>query len=334
MAIIANMAARTPQLIGESPEFMMILDRISDLATLKQPILIEGERGTGKELIAARLHFLSPRWEQSYRRINCAAYSDSGLELALFGDGHNDGYLLETDEGTLFLDNIECTGLPMQEKLAQLIEHGTFEPVDSFDTQTADIRFVFASGQDLPTLIETGTFSAELFDRIVFEVLHLPPLRDRPEDIIALTTYFGRNIASDLGADRFPGLTPEAMGFLVEQSWPGNIRQLKNVIERSVANAFLADETLADPIHTIRFDPFEGRSSQAAKPVKSASVPDIEVPTELETTHLSERVLTFERGLIDQAMELHNHHQGKAAQYLGLSYHQFRGLLRKHGLKK
>ena len=338
------MAIRPPQLIGESPLFHALLDRVSDLAALDRPVLLTGARGTGKELIAARLHFLSPRWEQAYIRINCAALTEEALDEALYGrerfDGRPDisGAFAGANEGTLFLDNIEALPLRLQEKLTYILDHNEFTPLESDEEQSANIRVIFAARADLRAAAENGEFSADLLDRIAFEALHLPPLTARPDDILVLAQYFGRKMASSLGADQFPGLTPEALAFLMEQPWPGNVRQLRNVVERSVANAFLADEALSNPIHAIRMDPL-GRREPASEQIPqsvtvSAKDPSQNVPPALETTDFAARVMTFERGLIDQALSLHDHHQGKASEYLGLSYHAFRGLLRKHGLKK
>ncbi|MGJ8563302.1 MAG: sigma 54-interacting transcriptional regulator [Alphaproteobacteria bacterium] len=334
------MATKPPQFIGESTQFHAILDRISDLAALDRPILIVGERGTGKELVASRLHFLSPRWEQAYIRVNCAAYTDEDLEIALFGESIHDGLFNEANGGTLFLDNIDAAALWMQERLLRFVETGEFEAVGSRDTRTVNIHVIAAASPttDLRQVVKAGTFSAELLDRLASHVLTLPPLRIRPDDIQPLVTHFGKAIVSSLGAQRFPGITPEALAFLQTQPWPGNVRDLKNVIERSTAESFLVDESLLEPIHVMIMDPFQDTwsahaPSQVGAPLRAPST----LPPEQgdpKTADLPSRVMTFERGLIDQALDRHEHHQGKAADYLGLSYHQFRGLLRKHGLKK
>lgn len=335
------MAAIAPQLIGESADFHALLDRVSDLAALNRPILITGERGTGKELIASRLHFLSARWEQAYVSVNCAAFTEEGLEIELFGDGHTDGRLASADGGTLFLDNIEALPLWMQEKLQRAIEHGEYEAPESQITHSVDIRYLAAlsGGADARALIKNGQLSSEFMDRVATHMLILPPLRSRPDDIAPLVTFFGRKIVSNLGAERFPGITPEALAFLQGQPWPGNIRELKNLIERSVAEAFLRDETLSEPIH----DMVPSLLGAVEEEIQTPAAEPLIVPQDhtapapqpaMVTTDFNQRVMVFERQLIDQAMDRHDHHQGKAADYLGLTYHQFRGLLRKHGLKK
>ena len=317
---------------------------------LKKPVLITGERGTGKELIASRLHFLSPRWERPYIRVNCAAYSDEMLDKELFGqsflDGREDtnGRFYLADTGTLFLDNINRTSLRLQEKLMRAIEYGQFEAGLEAESQEVDVRIIAASGPDLRQCVKEGTFLADLLDRLAFDVVHLPPLRIRPDDVSPLVTFFGRKMAGTLGAESFPGFTAEIMAQLEGHDWPGNVRQLKNVVERSVAQSFLKDESLSQPIATLYMDPFEGPAwaknlapSEAADDVSPATASmaskQTDTPAEPEAG-FHDRVLLFERRLIDEALHIHNHHQGKAAEHLKLTYHQFRGLLRKHGLKK
>lgn len=336
------MASVTPQLIGESAFFHALLDRVSDIAALDRPLLIVGERGTGKELIASRVHFLSPRWEQAYVSVNCAGFTEDALEVEIFGDGHSNGRVMLADGGTLFLDNIDACPFWMQGKLARLIEYGEFEAPESYITETVDVRIVSAtsSALDAKSISSGEVLSSDLLDRLSAHILTLPPLRIRTDDIPSLVTYFGKKIVSNLGAERFPGLTPEAIAFLQGQSWPGNVRELKNVIERSTAEAYLEDESLSAPIHSMVLNPFETSwdEEKSAEP-ETHSLPEHSPSqgggqVELETTDFTDRVMVFERGLIDQALYLHDHHQGKAAGYLGLSYHQFRGLLRKHGIKK
>jgi len=343
------MSAISQQPIGRSAIFYALLDKVSDSAALEKPVLIMGERGTGKELIASRLHFLSPRWEQNYIRVNCAAFTDQMLDQELFGqtflDGREDtnGRFYQADTGTLFLDNIELTSLRLQEKLMRAIEYGNFEAGLETEVQEVDVRILAASGRDLRDCVEEGTFRADLLDRLAFDVLHLPPLRIRPDDVLPLTEHFGKKAARDFGAESFPGFTPEAMAELESFHWPGNVRELKNVVERSLAASFLTDESLSAPISELSFDPFEGPGWLELLKTKtqetSALTPIQTIDTSQEgktpvQAGFQERVLTFERRLIDEALNLHGHHQGNAADYLDLSYHQFRGLLRKHGLKK
>jgi len=238
-------AALPPQPIGQSQSYLAVLDRVSDSAALERPVLLVGEHGTGKDLIAKRLHFLSPRWEKAH------------------GGG---------------------------------------------------------------------------------------PLRARRDDILPLADHFGRKISAELGADRFPGFAAEASEALLARRWPGNVRELKTVVERNTAKAWLADESLSAPIGggmsgALEFDPFASpHRLRDSLPISVTSTPS---PPQYDAQHIpvmdnqdtpqtgfQDRVHAFERKLIDEAMRTSDNHQGKAAKRLGLTYHQFRGLMRKHGLKK
>ncbi len=350
------MAALPPQPIGQSQSYLAVLDRVSDSAVLERPVLIVGERGTGKELIAKRLHFLSPRWEKVFITVNCAAFTDARLDEELFGqsflDGRDDtnGKFYHADEGTIFLDNVDQVSPRLQEKLMAAVEYGRYEARGEHSEQEVDVRVIAASAVDLPAAVARGDFRADLLDRLAFEVLTLPPLRARKDDILPLADHFGRKIAAELGADRFPGFTAEASESLLTRNWVGNVRELKAVIERNTAQAWLADETLSNPIGggmsgPLQFDPFESphrlrdHAAQSAPihppfPLEIPLPPETEIVAEIVSTDFQGRVLAFERKLIDEAMRTTSNHQGKAAERLNLSYHQFRGLMRKHGLKK
>ncbi|GGX73890.1 sigma-54-dependent Fis family transcriptional regulator [Litorimonas cladophorae] len=359
------MAALPPQPIGQSQSYLAILDRVSDSAVLERPVLIVGERGTGKELIAKRLHFLSPRWEKVFLTVNCAAFTDERLDEEFFGqsflDGRDDtnGKFYHADEGTIFLDNVDSVSPRLQEKLMGAIEYGRYEASGEHAEQEVDVRVIAASAVDLPAAVARGDFRADLLDRLAFEVMTLPPLRARRDDILPLADHFGKKIAAELGADRFPGFTAEASEQLLDRNWVGNVRELKTIVERNTAQAWLADETLKDPIGggpagPLQFDPFESphrlrerrpqempsapKSSlpQTNTPMPAYTLPPLEknAPHQVEPLDFQNRVLTFERKLIDEALHVSGNHQGKAAEHLGLSYHQFRGLMRKHGLKK
>ena len=344
------MSSIPAQPIGQSESFHALMDRVSNTASLDRPILIVGERGTGKEMVASRLHFLSPRWEALYVKVNCAAFSDDMLDRELFGetfmDGRDDtnGRFYEADGGTIFLDNIESLSPRLQEKLMRAVEYGEYEAGGEAETQQVDVHLITATGIDLPAAVRRGEFRADLIDRLAFDVITLPPLRARREDIALLAEHFGRKISADLGADAFPGFTAEAMVTMETRDWNGNVRELKTVVERNVARAFLLDETLTNPISDLNFDPFESpyrlndTEVSPSAPAKIAIIDENiaqteEMPAGLSTS-FNERVLVFERRLIDEALKLHDGHQGKAAAHLELTYHSFRGLLRKHGLKK
>ncbi|MGJ8560800.1 MAG: sigma 54-interacting transcriptional regulator [Litorimonas sp.] len=351
------------QPIGSGPMFMALMDRVSDYASTDRPVLIAGERGTGKELIASRVHFLSPRWEKENVRVNCAAFNEDELDRELFGqtfmDGRADtnGRFFEADSGTLFLDAVETIPLRLQEKLMLTLEHGKVQATGELYNEEVDVRVVAATSIDLPGAVARGAFRADLLERLAFHVLTLPPLRARTGDIAALVDHFGREVVKELGAAQFPGFTAEAQEEIRAHRFPGNVRELKSLVARSTVRAFLRDESLTEPIDVIDFDPFDSphrlrdprppvaqhqgalaphyREPLIASPPLTA--PPSPIPREPEPTgseSFSDRVMTFERRLIDEALRASHDHQGKAADRLELSYHQFRGLLRKHGLKK
>ena len=210
----AAAATTTPEsigLIGEAPAFSAMLEHVSRAAKLVKPVLVIGERGTGKELIASRLHYLSPRWEQPLIKVNCAALTESLLESELFG--HQAGAFTgatrthigrfeQANGGTLVLDELGTIPPRMQEKILRVIEYGEFQRVGGSDTIRTDVRIVGATNEHLPRLAELGRFRADLLDRLAFDVIHVPPLRARPEDINTLAYHFAVNVTKELG-DRF-----------------------------------------------------------------------------------------------------------------------------------
>lgn len=239
------------------------------------------------------------------------------------------------------------------------IEYGRYEASGEHAEQEVDVRVISASAVDLPAAVARGAFRVDLLDRLAFEVLTLPPLRARRDDIMPLADHFGKKIAAELGADSFPGFTAEASEALMARRWSGNVRELKAVIERNTARAWLADETLTNPIGGgvsggLQFDPFEDpyrlkgdirptyipshvppQTAPAIQPpLETTQMPTTPPPSEPQPRGFEDRVLAFERKLIDEAMRASDNHQGKAAERLELTYHQFRGLMRKHGLKK
>lgn len=324
-----------PQLVGESPEFHALSDWVSDIASLDMPVLILGEAGTGKEMIASRLHFLSPRWEQSFYAVNCTAYDEPDLISYIFGSEDRTALLDRAEGGTLFINNIEHLSQPLLERLSRLVEHSAFRPFEDEDSQIIDIRLIFSTDPAVIAASDRRQLLSLFLDRLSTDVVNIPPLRDRKADIIPLMMHFGRNVASKLGAGQFPGMSSEALEALLDYDWPGNMRELRHVIDRSTARAFLADETLTAPIANIVFNPFVRAFKSAPLSIPANDEADQEIDLKAPaTTDFSARVLTFERGLIDEALQISHHHQGKAADYLGMTYHAFRGLLRKHGLKK
>ncbi len=360
-------------LLGQSNCFLEVLEQISQIALLSKPVLIIGERGTGKELVAARLHYLSKRWEQSYLKLNCAALNENLLETELFGydsgaftgaNKRHEGRFERADNGTLFLDEIANTSGLIQEKLLRVVEYGEFERVGGSRTITTDVRLVAATNEDLPTLAASGQFRADLLDRLAFDVITLPPLRERLDDILMLAEHFAINMARELELELFSGFTEKAKRAMLEYSWPGNIRELKNVIERSVYrcnNPHL-------PVHDLIIDPFESPfrpthliktvdrvqvQQNATAPSSDNSIQQSDTSTKnklanndniKETASLlsatradfpqSLKLLSqnYEIELIKSALAHCQYNQKKTAQALELTYHQLRGYLKKYNL--
>src|SRR5690606_20045415 len=324
--------------------FLAMLEHVSRAAALVKPVLVIGERGTGKELIASRLHFLSPRWEQPLVKVNCAALTESLLESELFG--HQAGAFTgatrthigkfeQANGGTLVLDELGTIAPRMQEKILRVIEYGEFQRVGGTDTIRTDVRIVGATNENLPRLAELGRFRADLLDRLAFDVIHVPPLRARPEDIETLAYHFAVNVTKELRRPFFAGFTADAKAALLSYAWPGNVRELKNAVERSVYRAEEADA----PVDESLFDPFASPYAPATPTVQHDDVPS--VPPALGSSvdrplpnDFRSAVAEFERDVLRRALERAQFKQTLAAKLLGLSYHQFRSLLRKHGMAK
>jgi psp operon transcriptional activator len=343
---LSTSAATTPEsigLIGEAPAFLAMLEHVSRAAKLSKPVLVIGERGTGKELIASRLHYLSERWEQPLVKVNCAALTETLLETELFG--HQAGAFTgatrthigrfeQANGGTLVLDELGTIPPRMQEKILRVIEYGEFQRVGGSETLRTDVRIVGATNEHLPRLAELGRFRPDLLDRLAFDVVHVPPLRARPEDIGTLAYHFAVNVTKELRRPFFPGFTSAAKAALLGYAWPGNVRELKNAIERSVYRAPEPDQ----PIDTILFDPFASPYSLAAPPELQTSnepaVARVSAAEDVVPKDFRSAVASFESELLQRALQRAQFKQTLAAKLLGLSYHQFRSLLRKHGLAK
>ncbi|OLQ90871.1 phage shock protein operon transcriptional activator [Vibrio ponticus] len=320
-------------LIGESPAFLSVLDKVSKLANIERPILIIGERGTGKELIAQRLHYLSKRWDQPLISLNCSALSEGLIDSELFGHesgsftgskGRHKGRFERAENGTLFLDELATAPLMVQEKLLRVIEYGQYERVGGHDMLNSNVRLVCATNADLPAMAEQGLFRADLLDRLAFDVIHLPPLRERKEDILLLAEYYAIKMCRELSLDYFVGFTAEAQQKLLEYSWPGNVRELKNVVERAVYqngnSDFAIDELVFNPF--ARETPNTDDNQKEADDISSFSFP-------LDYKEWQEQQ---DRQLLRAALEESKFNQRKAADLLGLSYHQLRGMVRKYEL--
>lgn len=320
-------------IIGEAPAFLAMLEHVSRAAPLSKPVLVVGERGTGKELIASRLHFLSARWEQRVVKVNCAALTETILESELFGHEAGAftgaarthvGHFERADGGTLILDELATISLRMQEKILRTIEYGEVQRVGGSETLRVDVRIVGSTNADLQALAADGRFRRDLLDRLAFDVITVPPLRERIEDILPLASAFAINMASELRWRYFPGFSSRASSALLKYRWPGNVRELKNTIERTVYRA----QDPEQPITQIALDPFDSPFSLA--PARDERPhPAITKRPPLLPTDLQQRLLDTEEDLLRAALEKSRYNQRLAADLLGLSYHQFRGRLRK-----
>ena len=343
----SNQGPQTP--IGEAPAFHAMLAHVSQAATVDRPVLVIGERGTGKELVASRLAYLSPRWDRPFLKLNCAALSDQLLDSELFG--HEAGAYTGAqrrrqsrfemaDGGTIFLDEIATASLAVQEKLLRVAEYGTFERVGGNETITVDVRLIGATNADLPALAAAGTFRPDLLDRLSFDVINVPPLRARPEDILRLAEHFARRMTAELKRNYFAGFGPEAEAQLLAHEWPGNVRELRNAVERSVARMERPERRL----DTVVIDPFgtpgwsrlaqieaaPARPVALAAPAAPVSAP-VEAPVEANA-NFAERTRIFEARLLTEALEATRFNQKQAAERLGLTYYQFRHHLRVHNM--
>lgn len=324
-------------IIGEAPAFLEMLEHVSRAAPLSKPVLVVGERGTGKELVASRLHFLSNRWEQRVVKVNCAALTESILESELFGHEAgaftgaaktHTGHFERADGGTLILDELATISLRMQEKILRTIEYGEVQRVGGNETLHVDVRIVGSTNADLQALANEGSFRKDLLDRLAFDVITVPPLRERVEDILPLANAFAINMASELHWSFFPGFSARATSALLRNKWPGNVRELKFAIERSVYRSRDPEE----PITDIVLDAFDSPYKIAeTRPGRLPSRPKRNAP--LLPADLKQRLVDTEVNLLTAALEKARYNQRLAADLLGLSYHQFRGKLRKFEIR-
>jgi psp operon transcriptional activator len=337
---------RATQVIGQSGAFLDALERASRAAALDRPVLVIGERGTGKELVAERLHRLSPRWDQPLVVMNCAALPETLIEAELFGHEagaftgatkSRPGRFEEADGGTLFLDELGTLSMAAQDRLLRAVEYGEITRIGASRPMRVDVRIVAATNEHLPERVERGTFRADLLDRLSFEVVTLPPLRARSGDILVLAEFFGRRMAAEIG-NPWEGFGPTALDALTDYSWPGNVRELRNVVERAVYRW-----ERGGPVDAVQIDPFASPYRPAPTP---HGIPGNAAPVQLTTEEpgplpgsgdmlaadFKSRVNRFERELLSRALAENRFNQRSTAESLGLSYDQLRHALKRHEL--
>lgn len=337
---------RENQFIGQSGAFLDAVERASRAAPMSRPVLVIGERGTGKELIAERLHRLSTRWDEPLVTMNCAALPETLIEAELFG--HEAGAFTgatkaragrfeEADKGTLFLDELGTLSMGAQERLLRAVEYGEVTRIGSSRPIRVDVRIVAATNDDLPALAASGEFRADLLDRLSFEVITLPPLRVREGDVGVLAEYFARRMAAELDWHNWPGFAEHVREQLENYDWPGNVRELRNVVERAVYRWDDPDT----PIAHVQFDPFDSpwkpiapshrkpdTQSETAAPAANTS-PALDFS---DVDDLRAAVEGHERAIVEHALGKHRWNQRQTAKALGLSYDQLRHAIKKHGL--
>ncbi len=315
-------------IVGRNPVMQKIYETIEMLADSDATVLITGETGTGKEMVARAIHWSSPRRERRFTAINCGALPGELLESELFGHekGSFTGALRRkpgkfeyAEGGTVFLDEIGEIPPPLQVKILRVLQEREFERVGGNETLRADVRIIAATNKDLPQAIARGEFREDLFYRLHVVPILLPPLRERTEDIPALAEHFLSRAAAKLKKD-VRAIAPETMSRMMSYAWPGNIRELENVIERAV---------IMERGHTIeRIDLPD--SGGAAVPAMTSARP----AEELETIPLSEAVERFEQSYLGRVLEKFGGHIGETARFAEVNPRTLNRKMKRYGLDR
>jgi DNA-binding NtrC family response regulator len=312
-------------LVGESRALARMLEQVAVVASVPRPVLIRGERGTGKELIAAQVHFQSPRADGPFITVNCAAFTGGLLESELFGhekgaftgaEARRLGRFELADGGTIFFDEVGNMPVEFQQKVLRVVEYQEFERVGGSETVRVDVRVVAATNADLERLMREGRFRRDLYDRLTFAEIPVPPLRERSEDIPLLIEHFQQQLLAEvpgLSAKRF---AEAALERLRRHPWPGNVRELRNIVERAISSVA---EDVIQPHH---LGLGEARGAPALGLREEAESPGA----------FHERVEAYQRRLLCRALEEGRYRQRQAARQLGMTYHQFRHYYRKFHL--
>jgi len=313
-------------LIGKSPKMEEVFSTIGRLGDSKATVLVTGESGTGKELAAKAIHFNSNRKDRAFVTVNCGAIPQELMESELFGHvkgaftgavSAKQGLFEVADAGTLFLDEVSELPLNLQVKLLRVLEDPEIRPVGGVKPVRVDVRIIAATNRELSRAIEAKAFREDLFYRLNVISLHLPPLRERREDIPLLVSHFLEKFAPTDGSPKL--ISPEALSALERYPWPGNVRELENVIERAVT---------LEPGPVIRVESLP----EAVRELHEPDFPAIKLPEEgLDLDALMERV---ERDLLSQALRRAKGIQSRAAQLLRTSFRSFRYRLQKYGMDR
>jgi two-component system response regulator AtoC len=325
--------------VAESRGMRNLLELASRVAAHATTVLITGESGTGKEVLARAIHRMSPRAEAAFTAINCAAIPEQLLESELFGHvrgaftgatADRAGIFEATDGGTLLLDEIGDLPLPLQAKLLRVLEEGEIRKLGGRDGKKVDVRLIAATAKPLEQAVERNEFRSDLFYRLDVVRLHLPPLRERPDDVPALVTHFARQAAQRLG--RPVSLTPRALQLLTEHAWPGNVRELRNAVERA---AVLSESGRLD-VGDFSFGPMNGNghaNGHANGNGNGAYLPSLKNGAAgLTGYELKPQVEQLERATILRALAATNGSRRDAAQLLRVSLRTLFYKLRRYQL--
>jgi len=305
-------------IVGESKATCEVIAQIEKVASIPRPVLIRGERGTGKELAAAAIHQSSNRNKNPFITINCAALAEGLLECELFGQEDNaftnssfrEGRFVLADKGTLFLDEIGNMSTEFQKKILRVMEYQQFERVGGTKALKVDVRIIAATNSELEKLMQQGKFREDLYDRLAFETILMPPLRQRKEDIELLAYHFMERMASEIAGIKPKKISKEALELLLNYDWPGNVRELKYVIERIT---YKTDEAKTILAHHL---PREIRTKRAGEAGNT----------------LEEKIARAEKESLLNALEGHNWDEKAATEELSITSDEFKRLYQKHDL--
>jgi len=311
-------------IIGQSRALWQVVQLADKVAPTAAAVLLSGESGTGKDLLARAIHKRSMRRDGPFFSINCASLTENLLESELFGHergaftGATDtkrGIFEAADKGTLFLDEISETGPSFQAGLLRVVQDGEFLRVGGNRHLKTDVRLISSSNRDIQEAIANGSFRQDLFYRLSAIQIHVPPLRERKEDIALLAAHFIEKYASELRRPA-PTLSPEALLLLTEYSWPGNVRELRNTIERAMILGHGNVVTV----------------EQLPKEITTCSTQEPENGLSFQLPEAGVRLSALEKQLVEQALDSTKGNQVQAARMLGISRDAFRSRMKKHGL--
>jgi two-component system response regulator AtoC len=332
-------------IIGESAALREVLDKVEQVAPTNSTVLLRGETGTGKELVAHAIHINSPREDKPFVRVNCAALAPGVLESELFGHekgsftgamARRPGRFELADGGTLFLDEVGDLPMDVQIKLLRTIQEREFERVGGSETIKVDVRLVSATNRNLEKMIEENEFREDLYYRLNVFPINLPPLRDRLEDLPVLANHFAAKFARQMGTPA-AGVTSDALAKLREYGWPGNVRELENIVERAMILA-KGGELGSHHLDFGRRAATGGSGGFAAAAIPtpvpaSASAPVAAHESAENGRSLAERLLESERKEIMAAVEKSKGNIASASRILGINRSTLYYRLRKHGLE-